>query len=72
MKCVRNPITSEIRRLHEHEARKLVHAYGWVWVSKGGWKRAMRPNLTAIKAEAAKIAGQVKPKDTPSQGLRRL
>lgn len=61
MKCLRNPMTGELKRVPEHEARKLA-AYGWTYVTKGEWKRSVQPNLTAIKAQAASIAAEVKPK----------
>ena len=56
MKCVRNPITLQIKRLSEYEARQLV-AYGWEYVSKGEYKQSLRPDYPAMRAKAAEIVG---------------
>lgn len=55
MKCLRCPITGEIRRVTEYTAKHLA-ASGWAYVSKGTWKRSVRPDLTKAKAKAAELA----------------
>ena len=55
MKCLRNPIDNTIRRVTEAEGRRLAR-YGWEYVSKGEWKRSVRPDLTAIKSAAKSVA----------------
>ncbi len=52
MKCMKNPITGEIKRVTEAEARKLAR-YSWVYVSKGEWKRSLRPDYKAVRDAAA-------------------
>jgi len=37
MKCLLNPISGEIKRVPDHEARKLA-GYGWVYVAKNQYK----------------------------------
>lgn len=54
MKCVQNPISLEIKRLTEYEAKKLV-AYGWVYISKGAYKASLRPDYKAMREKAAEI-----------------
>lgn len=64
MKCVKNPIDNQIKRVTETEAKRLV-AYGWIYTTKGAWKREVRPKLTPIKAKAQQIVAGM------GQGLRR-
>ncbi len=54
MKCVKNPITGEIKRVTESEARKLAR-YSWVYVSKGEYKRSLRPDYKAVREAAAEL-----------------
>lgn len=61
MKCIRNPATGEVRRVTEYEARTKFTPYGWVYTSKGEWKRAVRPNLSAMKAAAKAVVAEAKP-----------
>lgn len=53
MKRLRNPTTGEIRRVPDHQAKHLA-SYGWTYVSKGEWKRHVRPKPAAMRAGAAK------------------
>ena len=62
MKCIKNPIDGELRRVTEYEAKTKFIPYGWVYVSKGEWKRSVRPKLGGLKAAAAQVvAGMGKP-----------
>lgn len=61
MKCIRNPITGELRRVTEYEAKAKFLPYGWVYASKGEWKKSVRPNLSAMKAKAAEVVAKLKP-----------
>lgn len=67
MKCVKNHLNGEIRRVTEYEAKKLA-AYGWTYVTKGEWKRAVRPkaNPSALKARAKELVKGM------AQGIRRI
>lgn len=61
MKCVKNPIDGTLKRVTEYEARTKYLPYGWVYASKGEWKKAVRPNLSAMKAAAAQAAAKLRP-----------
>lgn len=67
MKCLRNPIDGQIRRVQPPEGRKLA-SYGWEYVPKSVWKASVRPDLAKAKAGAAEAAKQV----INSGGIRRL
>lgn len=64
MKCVKSPPNAdgiaEIRRVHEYQAKLLVEQ-GWHYISKGEWKRHVRPDLTKAKAEAAVLVKTMQP-----------
>lgn len=57
MKCVANS-EGTIRRVTEHEAKALV-AQGWRYVSKGEWKRSVRPDLTKAKTKAQALVKEM-------------
>ncbi len=57
MKCLRNPITGELKRVSEPEGRRLA-AYGWTYVPKGEWKRAHRPDYAGMRQAAAKAVAE--------------
>lgn len=57
MKCVKNSISGEIKRVADYEAARLM-AYGWVYVPKGEWKAANRLRVRA--SESAKLASTFK------------
>lgn len=67
MKCIKHPPTGEIRRVHDHEAKRLA-AYGWVYVTKAEWKQAVRPraNPKALRERAQELAKGL------TQGIRRI
>ena len=69
MKCVKNHLTGEIQRVTTTEARKRV-GYGWSYVTKGEWKRSVRPDLTAIRQGVAKATSTLVA--TGKGGFRRL
>lgn len=37
MKCVKNPMTGEVRRVADDEAKRLAY-FGWEYISKTEWK----------------------------------
>lgn len=41
MKCLRNPMTGEVRRVSDKEARHLA-SYGWTYTTKSVWKAEVR------------------------------
>lgn len=59
MKCIRNPTTGEILRLTEFAAKQKVRL-GWTYVSKGEWKRAVRPDISKTKEIARRIAAGIR------------
>lgn len=66
MKCIANQDWSKVRRVHEHVAKTLVETGDWHYVTKGVWKRHVRPNLTGAKAKAAALVKDM------GRGLRRV
>ena len=46
MKCIKNPITGEVKRLDEAKAKRLVRDYAWAWASKQAWKDWKAKELT--------------------------
>lgn len=46
MKCLRNPITDEVRRVSDPEARHLA-SFGWVYVPKSVYKRRQADKAVA-------------------------
>lgn len=58
MKCLRNPVTGELKRVHDHEARKMA-SYGWLYVTKGEYKRTVRPKPWLARPAAAEIVDRM-------------
>lgn len=42
MKCIKNVITNEIKRVKNEEAEKLVQSNSWKYCSKTLWKQLIR------------------------------
>lgn len=68
MKCIKNPVSGEIKRVDEYTAKNYVK-YGWVYVTKGEYKKSVRPNQATIRTSVSKATGQLV---TKSGGFRRL
>lgn len=58
MKCVRNPATNEIKRVTETEAKRLA-SYGWQYITKGEYKRHVRPKPWEARPKAAQIVAEM-------------
>jgi len=71
MKCLRNPVSGEICRVTETEAKRLA-SYGWEYITKGEYKRHVRPKPWEAKPVAAKIVKRMPfASGLPSDGWRR-